>query len=123
RSRGAVGAGRSRRLLSLRDTARAMSQENIPVLQRAERAFNEGDIEAVVEAAHPEIEIKLIGGFAGIVGGSSFSGHAGVRRFFTDILGTFETVRVDHQKFIEAGEQLVSLSRLKATVAASPAPV
>ena len=29
RSRGAVGARRSRRLLSLRDTARAMSQENV----------------------------------------------------------------------------------------------
>ena len=32
RSRGAVGARRSRRLLSLRDTARAMSQENVEVV-------------------------------------------------------------------------------------------
>ena len=34
RSRGAVGARRSRRLLSLRDTARAMSQENVEIVQR-----------------------------------------------------------------------------------------
>jgi hypothetical protein len=40
-----------------------------------------------------------------------------------DLFATFETVRVDHEKFIEAGEQLVSLSRLKATVAGSPTPV
>ena len=33
RSRGAVGARRSRRPLSLRDTARAMSQENVEIVQ------------------------------------------------------------------------------------------
>ena len=99
-----------------------MSQENVEVIQRGRRAFNEGDIEGIVEAAHPEIEIKLIGGFAD-VGESSFSGHAGVRRFFTDWFATFETVRLDHEKFIEAGENVVSVSKLKATVAGSPAPV
>ena len=36
-SRGPVGARRSRRLLSLRDTARAMSQENVEILWRAKR--------------------------------------------------------------------------------------
>src|SRR4051812_10099958 len=35
RSRGAVGARRSRRLLSLRDTARAMSLENVEIVRRA----------------------------------------------------------------------------------------
>jgi hypothetical protein len=99
-----------------------MSQEKIDVIQEARRAHNEHDIDDMLEATHREVEVKLIGGFADIVGGSSFSGHAGVRRFFTDWFATFETVRVDHEKFIEAGEQLVSLSRLKATVAGSPCP-
>ena len=44
RSRGAVGARRSRRLLSLRDTARAMSQENVEIVRRLD-AFNGGDID------------------------------------------------------------------------------
>ena len=39
RSRGAVGARRSRRLLSLRDTARAMSQENVEIVRRVVRGF------------------------------------------------------------------------------------
>ena len=39
RSRGAVGARRSRRLLSLRDTARAMSQENVEVVARGYRGL------------------------------------------------------------------------------------
>ena len=100
-----------------------MSQENIDVIQRTTRAHNEGDIEGIVEVTHPEIEMKLIGGFADIAGGSSFSGHAGVRRFFTDWFATFETVRLDHEKFIEASENVVSVSKLKATVAGSPVPV
>ena len=37
RSRGAVGARRSRRLLRLRDTARAMSQENVEIVCRVYR--------------------------------------------------------------------------------------
>ena len=100
-----------------------MSQENINVIQRSKCAHNEGDIEGLVETAHPEIEIKLIGGFADMVGGGSFTGHAGVRRFFTDWFATFETVRVDHEKFIETGERVVTISRLKATVEGSPVPV
>ena len=50
RSRGPVGARRSRRLLSLRDTARAMSQENVEIARRAYRRHGDrGDREAVLE--------------------------------------------------------------------------
>ena len=100
-----------------------MSQENIDVIQRATRAHNEQDIEGILESVHPEIEITLIGGFADIFEESTFSGHAGVRRYYLDWFATFETVRVDHEKFIEAGEQVLSLSRFRATVAGSPATV
>ena len=44
RSRGSVGARRSRRLLTLRDTARAMSQENVELVRRTIDAFNVGDL-------------------------------------------------------------------------------
>ena len=42
RSRGAVGARRSRRLLSLRDTARAMSQENVEIVTPCSRRGTRG---------------------------------------------------------------------------------
>ena len=41
RSRGPVGARRSRRLLSLRDTARAMSQENVELVERILRGVQQ----------------------------------------------------------------------------------
>src|SRR6476620_2617092 len=113
----------SRTLGGRRIIKKKMSQENVDAIQRCTQAHNDGDIEGIVEATHPEIELRLIGGFADIAGGGSFSGHAGVRRFFTDWFATFETVRLDHEKFIEAGENVVSVSKLNATVAGSPAPV
>ena len=46
---GAVRARRSRRLLSLRDTARAMSQENVEVVRASIDAWNRGDLDAAAE--------------------------------------------------------------------------
>ena len=61
RSRGAVGARRSRRLLSLRDTARAMSQENVEVVRAIYADWERGDFSAT-EWLHPEIEFVMVGG-------------------------------------------------------------
>jgi ketosteroid isomerase-like protein len=99
-----------------------MSQENIHLIREASRAFNERDIEGMLRWVHPEVEIRNIGGFEDLVGGS-FSGHAGARRFFTDWFATFKTFDLDHEKVIEAGEQIVTISRLKGTVEGSASPV
>ena len=83
RSRGAVGARRSRRLLSLRDTARAMSQENVEIVRRffeagqrsleaywknprsGAAALEAGDMdleqEEVLAFLHPEVEVYTRG--------------------------------------------------------------
>ena len=89
-----------------------MSQENIDVIQRATHAHNEHDIEGILESVHPEIEITLIGGFADIFEESTFSDHAAVRRYYLDWFATFEDRSAPtDEKFIEAGEQLLSLSK------------
>ena len=56
----AVGARRSRRLLSLRDTARAMSQENVEIVRRAIEAFKRGDRDACSSIADPDFEFDPI---------------------------------------------------------------
>ena len=56
RSRGAVGARRSRRLLSLRDTARAMSQENVEIVREGIEAWNQHDADLWLSNAAPDVE-------------------------------------------------------------------
>src|SRR4051794_10695211 len=62
RSPGAVGAGRSRRLLSLRDTAQAMPQENVEVVRRfieaLPRAQASGEWHPVLAEVDPAVEIE-----------------------------------------------------------------
>ena len=82
---GAVGARRSRRLLSLRDTARAMSQENVEVVRALFEAVNRRDYASAVEYVHPEAEIYPgIAGLdpAGPGSGSRLCGRDEVRQFF-----------------------------------------
>jgi len=52
----AVGAGRSLWLLTLRDTGRAMSQQNLDVVRGWYAAAVRGDLEAAADATDPDFE-------------------------------------------------------------------
>ena len=68
RSRGAVGARRSRRLLSLRDTARAMSQENVEIVRCGSSSLDGANSEEFeLGTADPGVEfvsaLRSLGGW------------------------------------------------------------
>src|SRR5215212_1441917 len=94
RSRGPLGARRSRRLLSLRDTARAMSQENVEIVRRAFSAFQGRDSKAWVNCFHPDVELLLP---RNVLEGGSYRGHEGVKRALADAFETWETFGFDIQ--------------------------
>lgn len=100
-----------------------MSQENERLARHGMRAFNERDIESLVATMHPEGEIELVGGFADIMGQNVFRGTHAVRRFFSDWFTTFKTMNVELERYLDAGEQLVALTRLNATVEESDVAV
>ena len=56
RNLGAIGARRSRRLLSLRDTARTVSQENVELADRLADAFNRRDLNAYLALTDEDVE-------------------------------------------------------------------
>ena len=99
-----------------------MSEKNAELVRRAMRAFNQRDIEGIGALTHPEAEIELFGGFADLMG-KRFQGTDGVRRFYSDWFRIFETMQVEIERSLEAGDQLVTLTRLEATVKGSDAPV
>ena len=55
----AVGARRSRRPLSLRDTARAMSQENVETVRASIDGYNRGDWDALIKDGAASFEFDF----------------------------------------------------------------
>ena len=92
------------------------------LIRRAARAFDERDVDAVVSAMHPDAEVELIGGFEGVMG-QTFHGEEGVRRFCEEWFTAFRAMTVEVERFLDAGEQILILTRLKATGTGSEVPV
>src|SRR6185295_7605734 len=91
-SRGAVGARRSRRLLSLRDTARAMSQENVELGYQTMDAFNRRDLDAFLALMDHDVETVPR---TTALEGENYRGHDGVRRWWNQLLAVFPDFRIE----------------------------
>ena len=65
-----------------------MSQENVERYRQAARAFNDGDLDALLAVMDPEVE--ALPRLAPIEGG--YSGHDGVRRWFESLNAAFPNV-------------------------------
>jgi ketosteroid isomerase-like protein len=87
-----------------RDTQRAMSHENVEIVQATIDALNRGDVEAVIADAAPDFEFdfsRSIGPRRGVFGLDE------VREFWDYFAGTFESVRIEPHEFIDAGEYVI----------------
>src|SRR3954463_2944644 len=81
-----------------------MSQENVEVVRAAIEAYNSGDLDAALEAMHPDFELdwsRAIGTNQGVYRADQ------IRRFFDDFAETFESIRIEPHEFVEAGEHVV----------------
>jgi ketosteroid isomerase-like protein len=89
--------------LSLRDTARAMSQENVEVMRRWAEAIARGDLEEALWA--PDLEIVNAEGWALE---ATYRGYEGLRRWWDDLEEAFsdfamqveEITPIDGERFL-----------------------
>jgi ketosteroid isomerase-like protein len=93
-----------------------MSQENVESVKRAMEAFNERDLDRMLEFADPEVEWHPP---AELPGTSVYHGHDGVRRATADMLDAFGDLRAEPERFIDAGEQVIALYRWRGRGSAS----
>ena len=98
-----------------------MSQENVELVRRSYRAWNERDVDAWVACGTPDIEWRLIGGFADLMG-PVFEGHEGLRRFFNEWVVSMES-RVEAESSLEADDRVLAILRVIAAGSASGVPV
>ena len=91
-----------------RDTAQAMSQENVEIVRSIYAAWGRGDFSSV-EWADPEIEYVIIDGPEP----GSWNGRAAMAETMRSIRNTWENARIEADKYIELdGERVFVLNHL-----------
>jgi ketosteroid isomerase-like protein len=92
-----------------------VSQENVEIVRRVYEARARGDSEAVLALYDPEIEFSFTPGtFMDRMGNRLvFRGHEGLRAFDRELRDEFETLETICEELIDAGEQVISLSRYR----------
>jgi hypothetical protein len=80
-----------------------MSQADIEMLRTGYEAFNRGDWDAALGAAHPDMELKTADR---VINPGTYRGSETVRQFFEDLFEPFEEVVAEPQEFFERGDQI-----------------
>ena len=91
------------------------------IIRRAFQAFNERDVETMLAGWADDVEMRLVGGFADLMG-TEFKGHEGIRRWFNEWVGNVG-VRVEIEEIHDAGDQVVVIARAVGAGETSGAPV
>jgi ketosteroid isomerase-like protein len=85
----------------------------IETLERLYAAWNRVDLNGVVALFHPECELRTSGDYPGVE--SVYRGHVGVRAFWRDSHDPWEALRVEPERYEEAGGRMLVLLRFAGT--------
>jgi ketosteroid isomerase-like protein len=98
-----------------------VSRENAEIVRRLFHAGNRRDFAAMLANAADDVEWRLIGGFADLMG-AEFKGHDGVRRFFKDWNEYLPGGQAEIETVLEANDRVVVIVRTVAAGGRSGAP-
>jgi ketosteroid isomerase-like protein len=84
-----------------------MSQENVEVVRRQFEAFEQGDLDAVAEFWHPEIDWRAVEGGVDDVG--IIRGRDGLRRYYEDWIEVFDELHAEVEAVIFEAEDRVAV--------------
>jgi ketosteroid isomerase-like protein len=87
--------------------------DNAELVRRFNQSWSSGDLEAVLESAHPDMEFDWsdsMGPFAGV-----YAGHAGLRRFWTEMWDAWDEFSIEIDDVTEcAGGRVVTATTVRA---------
>ena len=94
-----------------RDTAWAMSQENVETVRRIYEAALRRDAATVLALYDPGVELDAsrIGVSMHPSGGDAYHGHDGLRDLFRDWHEAWGKIEYDYEELIDAGEEVVAV--------------
>lgn len=102
--------GRERRACEI--LPKAMSAENVETLRQGFEALNSGDIERILEFAHPDFEGVVSPEFSAEP--DTYRGHEGMRRYVETFQDAMDEIRFEADQVWDAGACVVALVRVTA---------
>jgi uncharacterized protein len=103
-----------------RDTAQAMSQENVEIVREAYEAFAQGDLGAVLNAFDPDVVSYTA---PPLPDPAEYHGREGVLEWIGNWTEGFDEFALEADEYIDAGDHVVAGVNQRATGAASGVPV
>ena len=97
-----------------------MSQENVDVVMRWFELFGRGEHEAALQYVDPAIETHE---GVELPGAASYFGHAGLAMAYEHWASQFDDLRIELKELIDAGRDVVAVTRHHGTGRASGAAV
>ena len=89
-----------------RDTARAMSQENLDVVRKSYAAWREGNVDSLLGVCDPEVELLTSGSFPDLA--PVYHGHRGLREFWEAMRAPWDWIHLEVKRIVE-GEDCAAL--------------
>ena len=91
-----------------------MSDADVELITRMYRAWNSGDMEALVDAFAADVEVRpALGAF---LASTVYRGHEGVATLYEETYEPWAELHAEPKRFIEAGERTVVVAALRARV-------
>ena len=96
-----------------RDTARAMSQENVDAFKRFIDGFNRRDVEAMLEEVDAGVEWRPAAPVA--LGGEAtvYRGHAGIPDGLRDLHDSFTELQIEISEIQQVGDRVVGIGHIR----------
>jgi ketosteroid isomerase-like protein len=91
-----------------------MPHENVVLIRRMYEAWNSGDMAALAEVFHPEVEVRPA--MSTFMTSTVYRGHDGIAAWFAETNEPWADLQAVPQRFIESGERIVVLVGLQARV-------
>jgi hypothetical protein len=96
-----------------------MSQENVEIVEALVRAFRAGEWDEALRIYDEAAELDL----TRLPGGGVYRGQDGVRDFFTRWVGSWQQFEAEPLEFIDRGDVVIAVMRIRAVGLGSGAPV
>lgn len=83
-----------------------MSEESLKLVGLAHEYLNDGDIDGLISLCDPDFELDMS---TRTLNPETYHGHAGIRRFYSEVSEVWEEFRWEPLRYADAGDKVVVL--------------